>query len=166
MALLYSFLYLAVLGILAHVIGEAIPHRAFHSDRFPFRAWRWEREGRIYECLRIRAWKDRLPDMSRVIPHMIPKRLGRTPTLYRVRRLIPETCRAEAVHWALCLLSPALFFFWRNGLGILLSTLPILGNLPFILIQRYNRPALIALAARLEAREEARKHRENSDSVS
>ena len=35
----------------------------------------------------------------------------------------------------------------------------VLCNLPFIIIQRYNRPMLVALASRLEAREERRRLR-------
>ena len=166
MAFLYSVLYVLILGILSHMVGEAIPRTKFNPHAFPFRAWRWEREGKIYDKLGIRKWKDRLPDMSRVMPDMLPKRLGVAPKARNVRLLIAETCRAEAVHLALCLLAPVVWIFWKNLVGVLLTVLIILGNLPFILIQRYNRPALISLARRLAAREERKRSLENSDSVS
>ena len=41
----------AVIGILAHVIGEALPRRWFDASRFPYRAYAFERNGRFYEAL-------------------------------------------------------------------------------------------------------------------
>ena len=161
---LFSVLYVILCGILAHVIGEAIPRSWFHADRFPYAPWKWERNGAIYDRLHIRAWKDKMPDMSRVFTKMVPKRLERFPTAEGVRRLIAETCVAEATHGVLCLVAPVIWVFWRNWLGVVLSGVVIFCNLPFILIQRYNRPSLEALCARLTAREE-RKRNEGTDSV-
>lgn len=165
MALLKSAVYVAVLGIASHFIGEAIPRRWFCHDRFPFRAWKWERNGKIYNKIGISKWKDRLPDMSKIMKDMVPKRVGKTPTSASVWILVAETCRAEAVHFALCLCAPVIFFFWKNAIGIVLTALVIFCNLPFMMIQRYNRPTLVTLAKRLEAREERRRHA-SADSVS
>ena len=41
-----------------------------------------------------------------------------------------------------------IIFFWKNKVGVYLWVLCILGNLPFILIQRYNRPRLKRLLRR------------------
>lgn len=165
MPLLYSLLYVLAIGIISHIVGEAIPSSWFHHNRHPFRAWRWEREGRIYERIGIRKWKDRLPDMSRIVGYMVPKRVGIAPRAETVWRLVKETCRAEAVHWGLCILAPIVRLFWSNAIGWICAALIVLGNLPFILIQRYNRPMLVALAARLDAREERKRRHENSHSV-
>ena len=158
MPFLFSVLYVILCGVLSHVIGEAIPRRIFHADRFPFAPWKWERNGAVYEKIRIRAWKDRLPDMSRVMKKMVPKRFPEFPTVDSVQRLIAETCVAEATHAVLCLVAPVIWLFWKNYVGVILSGVVILCNLPFILIQRYNRPTLIALCARLTAREERRRN--------
>lgn len=158
MALLKSCLFVLVVGILSHYVGEALPRAWFHPDRFPFRAFAWEREGRIYEKLRICDWKDQLPDMSRVMKDMIPKRVGTCPTAEKVMLLVRETCVAELIHWLLALCGGVVYLFWKNSVGVLLSFLVFLGNLPFILIQRYNRPALLALAKRLAAREERKRN--------
>lgn len=158
MALLKSCLFVLVVGILSHYVGEALPRAWFHPDRFPFRAFSWEREGKIYDKLRIRDWKDQLPDMSRVMKDMIPKRVGTCPTAEKVMILVRETCVAELIHWLLALCGGVVYLFWKNSVGVLLSFLVFLGNLPFILIQRYNRPALLALAKRLAAREERKRN--------
>lgn len=148
--------YFLILGIASHWIGEALPRKWFLWNRFPYRPWRWERQGRIYESLQIRAWKDRLPDKSRLIRGMVPKRVGICPTSASVCRLIRETCVAEAVHAGLCLGAlPLLLGVWGRA-SAWLALAYVLGNLPFMMIQRYNRPALVSLAERLKKREERR----------
>ena len=99
-----------------------------------------------------------MPDVSRVMKKMVPKRFPEFPTVDSVQRLIAETCVAEATHAVLCLVAPVIWLFWKNYVGVILSGVVILCNLPFILIQRYNRPTLIALCARLTAREERRRN--------
>jgi len=158
MAFLKSVLYVMILGIVSHYIGETLPRKWFHWDRFPFRAWKWEKSGLIYEKIRIQNWKDRMPDISRVMKDMVPKRIGLRPTSRDIRILITETCVAETVHFCLCLLAPVIYTFWKNGTGVFLMIVVIACNLPFMMIQRYNRPVLITFAQRLEAREERKKN--------
>ncbi len=158
MAFLKSVIYIAILGVLAHFVGEAVPRRWFVWSRFPYRAYKWEREGKIYDVLRIRAWKDRVPDMSRVMRKMVPKRVGKCPKSAEVWRLVQETCVAEITHIVLCILSLGVWLFWQNTVGVILSAVAVVCNIPFILIQRYNRPTLVALAKRLELREERKKN--------
>lgn len=158
MPFLKSLGYVALIGILAHVVGETLPRKWFRWERFPYDSWKWEKKGKIYDRLCIRAWKDRLPDKSRYVKRMVPKRVGSCPTSASVYRLVRETCVAETVHFCLCLLAFPIYFFWRNGVGVFLTLLFVFCNLPFMMIQRYNRPALVDLGARLERREERRRN--------
>lgn len=164
MAFVYSVLYVAVLGIAAHFIGEALPDRCLRFDRFPCRLYAWEKNGKIYNKLRIRSWKSHMPDMSRIMKDMVPKKVGKSPTAAHMWVLVRETCRAELTHIGLCVLSLGIYFFWWNWIGVLLSAITVLCNIPFILIQRYNRPAFVSLAKRLEVREE-KKRNANTHSV-
>ena len=152
------FEYCAFIAIVAFFIGRILPKRWFHAEMFPYASYSFEKNGKIYDRLHIRAWKDRMPDMSRVMKDMVPKRVGKAPHAEHVWVLVQETCRAESVHLALCVLSLGIFFFWMNWIGALLGALVAVCNIPFILIQRYNRPRLVSLAQRLEAREERRRH--------
>ena len=164
MSLVFTILYVVLCGIMAHVIGEALPRRWFCAERWPYAPWKWERGGAIYDKIGIRAWKDRLPDMSRVVRKMVPKRFDAFPTAEHARKLIAETCVAEATHAVLCFVAPVIWLFWRNYVGVILTAIVIICNLPFILIQRYNRPSLVALYGRLTAREERRRNA-STDSV-
>lgn len=165
MPLLKSLLYLAILGILAHFIGEALPRSAFKPELAPFSSFKWEQNGRIYERIAIHKWKDHLPDMSRVMKDMMPKRLsGGRVSAGNVYRLAVETCVSETVHWALCVSAFGVGIFWRGAARWIMPLIVILSNIPFIMIQRYNRPKLLALSKRLHKREEKYLH-EGTDSV-
>ncbi len=150
----------AGVGIFANLVGESFPRAWFRPDHFLFRARKWERNGKIYEKIGVHRWKDSLPDMSKVRKKkMVPKHFDTYPTADRVHVLAVETCRAEIVHSVLSLLSVGLIFLWENKLaGVIVTLIYVLCNLPFIIIQRYNRPALLALEERLRKRE-ARKAR-------
>ncbi len=154
MKLVLSITYVVVLGILMHYFGESLPRRFFLFDRFPYKPFPFEKEGRVYEAVGVRKWKTRVPDMSRIMKDMLPKKIERGADSKAIRALIKETCVAEFVHKLLCVLGIGIYFIWKNYIGVLLSMLFTLCNLPFIIIQRYNRPHLIRLMRRLEEREE------------
>lgn len=67
--------------------------------------------------------------------------------------LARETCVAEAVHWALLVISPVLLITMTGWLSIVATVLYGLSNIPFIMIQRYNRPRLTRLYKRMNARQ-------------
>lgn len=152
MSLLYAALYVAALGILSHFAGQALPRAHFDPQKFPYRSADWENGGKVYEKLGIKHWKDRLPDMSKIMPDMVKKKMSAVKS-QGMDVLIAETCVAECVHWALMLLSPGIFFFWRGAWAVVFWLVyNLLGNLPFIIIQRYNRPRLVMLEQRRKRR--------------
>lgn len=75
-----SIVYVIVLGILMHFIGESLPRSLFVAERFPYREFAFEKSGKLYERLGIRKWKTRVPDMSRFMRDMLPKRVTRDAT--------------------------------------------------------------------------------------
>ena len=152
MSLLYAALYVAALGILSHFVGQALPRAHFDPQKFPDRSADWENGGKVYEKLGIKHWKDRLPDMSKIMPDMVKKKMSAVKS-QGMDVLIAETCVAECVHWALMLLSLGIFFFWRGAWAVVFWLVyNLLGNLPFIIIQRYNRPRLVMLEQRRKRR--------------
>ena len=140
-------------GVLSVCAGQALPRRWFHPEVFPFRPFAWEKGGKIYERLGVRRWKDLLPDMSRIVPGMVKKKasLNRTPEAMAL--LVRETCVAETVHWALIVCVTPLLACAVPGLsGAVIALCYAMGNLLFVIIQRYNRPRLAAIQKRLEMR--------------
>ena len=143
-------LTVALVGIAAHFLGEALPRRWFDASRFPYRAFAFERNGRFYEALGIRRWKGLLPDKSRFAPGAYKKsiRAGQQTSAH-MERLLQETCVAELIHWLLLLLCPVLLLTMEGAAAVVMTVLYGLSNIPFIMIQRYNRPRLAEFHARI-----------------
>ena len=121
--------YLAGLGILSFVLGRLVPKTWFDYTRFPYRTFAFERNGKLYEALRVSRWQSRVPDMSRLFPKLMPPKK-------RPARPDEQTLLVRTGVW-----------------GVMLYLVyAILGNLIFIIIQRYNRPRLVRLYERKRAK--------------
>ena len=140
-----------LLGIPAFFWGEKVPRRWFDPGKFPFRSFKWEQEGRIYEKIRIQYWKNHTPDMSKHFQKTFAKQGNLLRSPEHLRKLVAETCSAEFVHTVLILLSPA-FVLLMDEYGVLAMVLYILGNLVSLIIQRYNRPRIMKIIQRIEKR--------------
>ena len=147
-------IYLAVTGILSFFLGRCLRPEYMDWNRFPYSLYNCEKDGSIYRKIRIHHWQNKVPDMSKIFPGMMPpKRLVDTGTA-ALRRMIQETCMAELVHGVLCVTGLYCIVLWPGIGGIVISVLNILlFNLPFILIQRYNRPRLVRLYDRQSQKE-------------
>lgn len=151
--------YLAAISLLSFFLGRLLPKSWFLYDQAPYRSFSFERNGDLYDMLRIRAWKDRLPDMSRLLPTLIPvKTVPHIPNTAQLELMLQETCVAESVHMLLCVLGAGCILLWDGPGGWLLFGAYALGNIPFCLIQRYNRPRLAALLNRTQTRKVHQKH--------
>lgn len=148
-------IYVAVIGLLSNPVAYFLPRRWFHPECFPFRAFRWEKGGAVYEKLGIRRWKDKVIDQSRITAFLVRKSVPAHITAQQAERLVIETCVSESVHSALALLSLYCLHLWPGASGRIFTAAFILfGQLIYTVIQRYNRPRFEDLARRLRAREQ------------
>ena len=135
-------------------IKQKIPEVKFFYTNKTFK---FENGGKIYDKLNIRKWKDELIDMSKIMKIILPKQLPLSSNSGDVYSLVKETCVAEAIHWILCVVSIGNIWIWKSIEGVLIWILCILGNLPFIFVQRYNRPHLLIICEKMIKREKLRK---------
>lgn len=139
--------YIIALGVVSFVTGRLLPKRWFKSDCFPFRCN--EKEKKLYKALRVKDWQNKAPDMSRVFTKLMPAKKLNAGTLADIPRMLEETCVAEFIHVVLSVLGLACLWLWPGFGGAVVTLVYILlGNVPFIIIQRYNRPRLQRLLAR------------------
>jgi glycosyl-4,4'-diaponeurosporenoate acyltransferase len=111
-----------------------------------------ERDGRLYERLRIRRWKDRLPELGDAFPGGVSKRGLRSGDSADLRRFVAETRRAELVHWAIPAVVPVFALWNPTGLTAAMIAYAVVANLPCLVVQRYNRARLLRVLARRERR--------------
>ena len=126
--------------------GWALPARALDRDRGILRLRGWERGGRFYERrLRIKRWKDRLPEAGALFRGGTSKRHLAGPRAERLSRFAVETRRAELVHWAVLAAGP-LFVLWNPWwLAAVMLLYAVAANVPCLLVQRYNRARIVRI---------------------
>lgn len=123
-----------------------LPKNKFHTNsllRFLFKSFRWEKEGKIYDSVfQVKDWKDKVPDGASLFSLGYAKKQLPSSQKKDIAEFIMETKRAELTHWLIMMPAP-LFFLWNPIWAAWINVVyALLINVPFILIQRYNRPRL------------------------
>lgn len=153
---LECFRYLVIMGIAAFFAGRIMPKKWFRHDMFPYKSFEFEKDGRIYEKLNIRKWHKKVPDMSRILPGLIPAKNLSGDFGTRLQRMLQETCVAEMIHSLLFVAGfHCLKLYPGTGGAVVVFLYNTFLNLPFIIIQRYNRPRLARLEKRIQKRKGA-----------
>jgi len=148
------FWYFIITGVIAFFVGRLLPKKWFRADMFPYRSYKFEQEGRIYDKLNIRKWQNKVPDMSKILPFMMPAKNLSGNFRERLPRMLQETCVAELIHTLNCFAGLYCLKLYPGIGGVIILILYItLFNLPFIIIQRYNRPRLQRLHNRVKETE-------------
>ena len=128
------------------LVGAVLPRCFRHPE-----SCRWFQqkafEPRLYESLNVKGWKNRMPTYD-------PSSFSlRENTLEQV---IFNCCVSEAVHEVIVLLSfvPLLFTLLWGALPVFLITsmLAAAYDSCFIIMQRYNRPRLVQILSKKEAK--------------
>lgn len=142
-----AVLYIAVVAVFGFVFGRILPKEWFDPTSFPFRSFVFEKNGKIYNVLKIRKWMDIVPDLSKIFTKIMPpKKIGNDYTSDHIILMLRETCVAEFIHVLSCFLGIPIMWIYKKVGGFVLYLLFIMiGNIPYILIQRYNRPRLMRL---------------------
>lgn len=84
--------------------------------------------------------------MSKILPKIMPPKNLSGNFRERMPRMLQETCVAEMIHSVLCVTGLRCLRLYPGIGGFIIVILYIVFfNLPFIIIQRYNRPRLIKL---------------------
>ena len=130
--------------------ANRLPPHAVERETWLTRIRPWERDGRTWERLGVRRWKDRLPEAGAVFAGGVSKRSlpGRTPD--DLVRFAAETRRAELVHWAIPLVWPAFALFNPPVLLAAMAAYAVVANAPCIAVQRFNRARILRVLRRHE----------------
>ncbi len=153
MTVLLRVLLIAVAWVAIHIgsgyIAHHVPFTWLQGDSMLFRTRRFEQEGRLYRRLfRVHRWKDLLPEAGAAFEGGFAKRSLSGADVAYLEQFVAETRRAELTHW-LPLLFSLTFFLWNPlEIALWMPLYAILSNIPFIMVQRSNRPRLQAAATR------------------
>ena len=148
-AILVSSLMWFLIGLCTGWYFHRRPAERFAVDNWLTRPRGFEDRGRWYQRrLRIRAWKDRLPEKGDLFRGGFSKRRLLDRSTDHLERFVIETRRAELVHWTNLAAGPAFLIWCRPLIGGCMVLFGVVAHLPFVLIQRYNRGRLLAVLER------------------
>ena len=121
-------------------VGHRLPLKFLETDTWLTRPRPWGEDRHGYEqVLRIKRWKNQLPEAGGVFPGGFRKSSVGAGDRAVMLRFLAETRRAEYVHIAIWLFW-LVALFWMSVWGVLVNLAVGTGfNLPCVWVQRYNR---------------------------
>ncbi len=138
---LINFLLMIIWHLTVLLICMNLDASFFAPEKPCYAQKKWEKGGNFYvKKLKIKKWKDYLPQyvakggFSKRHFDSISSRSKKYITAF-----IAETCRAEWNHLMCCMYWVISFLVNSFYYAIIFSIIPIIVNIPFIAIQRYNR---------------------------
>lgn len=148
--LLISFAIVLLPSLIIAVLIRLLPKSWFDNKHKIFKVSKKERH--FYEKIKIKIWKDKIPDLGQTANFKKDK-LDNTNDPVYLKKFINETIYGECVH-ILCIISALLSLIFVPKKLLLPMALPIAivyicYNIPSIIIQRYNRPRLEVVYNRL-----------------
>ena len=123
-------------GILVGYKSTQLPKGILKYDIFPTNE---KTQKRLQKYLKIRKWKDKLPEAGATFDGGVSKKQLSMKTKEGVHAFIIETRRAELVHIVAPLICPVYYLYNPWWLATFMFGVCIILNLPFALIQRFNR---------------------------
>ncbi len=120
----------------------------FRSSRSVRRRLRFYRN-----VLQITRWKPHLPEAGALFRGGFQKAELRSADATYLHRFAAETRRAEFSHWLTILLTGHFFLWLDPSIALVMPPLALIGNLPCILVQRYNRLRLMTIMGLAERRQ-------------
>lgn len=137
-ALIVNILLAVIWHLSSFIFCVSVDTKFFDPEKRMYQPKSWERGGRFYcDALHIQKWKDLMP--QHIGKDGFSKDHLDAVSVEYLDEFIMETCRAEWNHTINCLMCILLLLINRLLTAVFLSLLLFMGNLPFVMIQRYNR---------------------------
>lgn len=150
-----NILLFALLSMLNTAVSLILPESLFIYTKWLFKERKWEHGGTIYQKLfNIKKWKDRLPELSDIVKKNFSKKKLPSFNVEYLKKYIVESCRSEMCHWMI-VISVIVFSSWFNeDMEKFIFILAVILNVPYIMIQRFNRPRIINVMQKNSDKEE------------
>lgn len=132
-----------VLHMICVYLCHKLPDAFYRKDLFYFRSLPFEAQGFFYErFFRVKKWKSILPDGGKINRYGFEKKKLSALSIAYLEQFHLETKRAELIHVTGLATSLIFICIHEFPFGLLVFIVAAFLDLPFILIQRYNRPRL------------------------
>ncbi|GMB10550.1 MAG: glycosyl-4,4'-diaponeurosporenoate acyltransferase [Candidatus Improbicoccus devescovinae] len=135
---MFNFLFILIWHVIVFIICVSINSQFYLQKEKKNSEFKYKSKKRFYEnVLKIKKWKVKLPQYVGVNGYSKERFIDKD--ILDLYDFLNETYRGEWNHAMSCTIIPVLFLINTIEKSIILSIIIIIINLPFILIQRYNR---------------------------
>lgn len=149
---LENLITFVLFSIIITALSNKLPNSLYTAKNRLLKLRSWEKHGKIYQQIfHVRVWKKFLPELSDFVKGVFPKKKLKALSNDYLQQYIFESCKSEITHWCI-IFSTLLFYLWCdfNAATSMLFLACVL-NLPYIIIQRYNRPRLMEMVQTIES---------------
>lgn len=138
-------------SVIITYLSNKMPDHFYSNGNWLLRQREWEKRGEFYQrVFRVKLWKKLLPELGDIVKSVFPKKRIKEYTREYLNKYIFESCKSEMTHWCI-IFSTLLFFLWSEfEPAMMIVLLAIILNLPYIIIQRYNRPRIMGMVENIE----------------
>ena len=153
-----------------HLFGSwiclKIPRGWFKINDWLFRNYWWEEKGKFYRLIKVKKWKEFLPDGAKLFKAGFQKKRLQEMKEDYYHEFLLETKRAEFTHFVT--LIPLFFFFIWNPIEayLLIILYGLIANGPCIIVQRYNRIRLSKVVRKINQKKKSGVIPSSSDNAS
>jgi glycosyl-4,4'-diaponeurosporenoate acyltransferase len=151
---LLNLLTFFIFSLIITYLSNRMPDSFYSRDSWLLRQREWEKRGEFYQRIfRVKVWKKLLPELGDIVKSVFPKKRIKEYTREYLQKYIFESCKSEVTHWSI-IFSTLSFFLWSEfEPAMMIVILAIILNLPYIIIQRYNRPRIMVMVENIEGRQ-------------
>lgn len=148
--LLFLFTINAILWFCAHMYVSKlflyISDQHYKDGALKLKSFNYEERGTIYQKLfKVKLWKDKVPEGSQFFTNTYNKRELKDNSPETIDAFLVEVNRAEITHWGILFTLPIVLLLNPRWTYKVHTIYALAANLPFIVIQRYNRPRFEAI---------------------
>ena len=153
--------------IFIHLFGSwmclKLPRNCFEGNNVLFQTFGWEAEGKFYRFIKVKEWKEFLPDGAKLFKSGFQKKRLKEKNEQYFSEFVLETKRAELTHYVSFL--PLCFFFIWNPIEafLLIIIYGVLANAPCIIVQRYNRIRFGKIVRKIKQKKKSVLHNSSSN---
>ena len=152
MKILMTVIYILVIGQVGFFFGLSLPRDCFNENAFPYKLFDWEKNGRIYEKIHIRKWKDKVWELGGMAGGFSKSKVADPHSKEYIQTFIIESHKGLLDHFLrICfgffdiILYPR--YVWTVGVPVALVNVAL--NSMSSMVLRYNLPKLKIAYARL-----------------
>lgn len=133
-------------SIIITYLSTRLPDKLCFYKKWLYKERKWERGGRFYQDIfKVKKWKNCMPELGDFIKAIYPKKYIKNHDRETLLIYLTESCKAELTHFAI-IASTFTFHLWSDfTTATIIFIIAFFLNMPYIIIQRYNRPRIIGI---------------------